>query len=294
MKKVRTEKSLERDEKIPEDSAIFLEHLSFGYDEKKPILKDVHCDIKKGQVVSVIGHNGAGKSTLARLVDGILEQTGGEIYLFGVRMTDANALRLRQDVGLVFQNPDSQFIGATVRDDIAFGLENACVPSNEMEAIVERCAKQVGMFDYLDTEPSMLSGGQKQRVAIAGMMARHPKILILDEAGAMLDPKGKREIRAIIEERKREEPSLTILNITHEIDEAYRSDRVLVLNDGGIAMDGMPNEVFSKDEALWSMHLDIPFLHKLRKDLKEKGLDVGPVNSEEELIQKLCPSASSR
>ncbi len=283
-----TAKLLERDPHIPEDSAIYLENLSFGYEENRLNIHSVSVDIKKGQSVSFIGHNGSGKSTIAKLIDGILVQNSGDIYIFGVKMTDDNALLLRKWIGLVFQNPDSQFIGATVRDDIAFGLENECVPSKDMDAIVKHCASLVGMEDYLDRAPNNLSGGQKQRVAIAGAIARSPRILILDEAGAMLDPRGKKEIREIIRERKAADPDLTILNITHEIDEAYDADRVLVLNSGSIILDGKPEVVFANDTLLKQIHLDIPFAHKLANSLREKGLDVGPINNEKELEEILC------
>jgi|LAHS01.1.fsa_nt_gb energy-coupling factor transport system ATP-binding protein len=289
---MRTEKQiselLKRDSSIPEDSAICLRGLTFGYEENQTVLNSIDLDIKKGQYVSIIGHNGCGKSTLAKLIDGILVQNSGDIAIFGVVMTDSNALLLRKDIGLVFQNPDSQFIGATVRDDIAFGLENNQVDPKAMNDIIETRAKDVGMEDYLDSEPSNLSGGQKQRVAIAGMIARNPKIAILDEAGAMLDPKGKREIREIIAKRKMEDPEMTILNITHEIDEAYDSDRVLVMNEGKIILDDKPEVVFSNDVLLKSISLDIPFSHKLVRDLKAQGLDVGAVKNEEELLDKLC------
>ncbi len=277
------------DKSIPEDSAIYLKNLSFGYDTKYNI-KKVNLDIKKGQSVAFIGHNGSGKSTLAKLIDGILIQNEGDIYIFGVKMTDDNALILRKDIGLVFQNPDSQFIGATVRDDIAFGLENACVDPRKMNDIIYDCAAKVGMQDHLDSEPSNLSGGQKQRVAIAGAIARNPKILIFDEAGAMLDPKGKNAIRKIIKQRKQDNPDLTIINITHEIDEAYDSDRVIVMSHGEIILDDSPEIVFSNDDLLKSIRLDIPFAHKLSNDLKKLGLDLGNIKNDEELYQKLCQS----
>ena len=203
-------------------------------------------------------------------------------------MTDENALILRKNVGLVFQNPDSQFIGATVRDDIAFGLENECVDPKKMNDIILDCAKKVGMEDFLDKEPSHLSGGQKQRVAIAGAIARNPRILILDEAGAMLDPKGKRQIREIIKQRKKENPDLTIINITHEIDEAYDSDRVLVMNEGCLIMDDTPDVVFQQDELLKKIHLDIPFAHKLAKELTAMGLNMEGIKNDEELYDRLC------
>lgn len=276
------------DTNIPTDSAIFLKDLSFGYENNKLNIKNVNLDIKKGQRIAFIGHNGSGKSTLSKLIDGILVQKSGDIFIFGVKMTDDNALILRRDIGLVFQNPDSQFIGATVKDDIAFGLENECVDPRKMNDIILSCATKVGMEDYLDTEPSCLSGGQKQRVAIAGAIARSPKILILDEAGAMLDPKGKKQIREIIQERKKENPDLTIINITHEIDDAYDSERVIVMNEGEIILDGTPEQVFNNDELLKSIKLDIPFAHKVAKELNELGLDLGDIKNDEELLNKLC------
>lgn len=289
MKNKLEDEILKRDEKIPLDSAIYLENLSFGYNETLN-LDNITVDIKKGEYVSVIGHNGCGKSTMAKLIDGILIQNSGEIYISGVKMTDANALKLRKKIGMVFQNPDSQFIGATVKDDIAFGLENDEVDPHLMDDIIKKCATSVGMEDYLEAEPSNLSGGQKQRVAIAGMISRNPDILILDEAGAMLDPKGKREIREIIKEKKEANPSLTILNITHEIDEAYDSDRVLVLNDKKIVLDGKPEDVFENDELLKSISLDIPFCHKLVNELRIGGLKIDKINNEKELLDLLCPS----
>ena len=289
-KKDKETNLLQRRKDIPEDSAIRLSHVFFRYDKEHPCLKDVSFDIKKGEFVSVIGHNGSGKSTLAKIIDGILAQDEGEICLFGVPMTDDNAVLLRKDVGLVFQNPDSQFIGATVKDDIAFGLENECVPSDRMDDIILDCAKKVGMERELESEPSNLSGGQKQRVAIAGAIARHPKILILDEAGAMLDPKGKREIRTIIQERKREERDLTLITITHEIDEAYDADRVLVLDDGKLILDDTPENVFRQDELLRRIGLDVPFGHQLLSQLKKKGLGLESVRDEKELQEILWPS----
>lgn len=188
--KNKTNELLKRDDHIPNDSEICLENLSFGYDDESLAVQDVSFSIKKGEYVSIIGHNGSGKSTLSKLIDGILVQNKGEIYIDGIKRNDDNALLLRKKIALVFQNPDSQFIGATVRDDIAFGLENECVPTQDRNAIIEKSAKEVGREEYLDREPSNLSGGQKQRVAIADCIARHPEILIRDEAGARLDPKG--------------------------------------------------------------------------------------------------------
>ncbi len=279
---------LKVDESIPEDSAIFLRNLSFCYEKNRPVIRNLNLDIKKSKTVAFIGKNGSGKSTLAKLIDGILVQDAGDIAIFRRVMTDENALLLRGDIGLVFQNPDSQFIGATVEDDIAFGLENKCLSQEEMRKIVLECASLVGMENYLKAAPENLSGGQKQRVAIAGAIARKPKILILDEAGAMLDPKGKHAIRNIIKKEKELNPEMTILIITHEIEEAYDADEVIVLADGNILFSGTPQEVFTHEDKLTELGLDIPFAHQLRKRLKEKGLSFESFNDEKEFIQQLC------
>ena len=280
---------LKRDENIAEDSAIFLKDLSFSYIENGPLnIKEITLDIKRGQSVAIIGHNGSGKSTLAKLIDGILVQKSGDIFIFGVKMTDDNVLLLRRDIALVFQNPDSQFIGATVRDDIAFGLENECVDPKAMPQMIEDCAKKVGMEEYLDREPCNLSGGQKQRVAIAGAIARKSSILILDEASAMLDPKGKSELRSLIKKTREENPDLTVLNITHELEDASVADRVIVLNAGKVVLDGTPFEVFSHVEELKGMRLDIPFVQKLKQSLSVRGISLSEINSDEDLLNALC------
>lgn len=280
---------LKRDENIAEDSAIFLKDLSFSYIENGPLnIKEITLDIKRGQSVAIIGHNGSGKSTLAKLIDGILVQKSGDIFIFGVKMTDDNVLLLRRDIALVFQNPDSQFIGATVRDDIAFGLENECVDPKAMPQMIEECAKKVGMEEYLDREPCNLSGGQKQRVAIAGAIARKSSILILDEASAMLDPKGKSELRLLIKKTREENPDLTVLNITHELEDASVADRVIVLNAGKVVLDGTPFEVFSHVEELKGMRLDIPFVQKLKQSLSVRGISLAEINSDEDLLNALC------
>lgn len=287
--KSKRQELLKRDENIAEDSAIFLKDLSFSYIENGPLnIKEITLDIKRGQSVAIIGHNGSGKSTLAKLIDGILVQKSGDIFIFGVKMTDDNVLLLRRDIALVFQNPDSQFIGATVRDDIAFGLENECVDPKAMPQMIEECAKKVGMEEYLDREPCNLSGGQKQRVAIAGAIARKSSILILDEASAMLDPKGKSELRALIKKTREENPDLTVLNITHELEDASVADRVIVLNAGKVVLDGTPFEVFSHVEELKGMRLDIPFVQKLKQSLSVRGISLAEINSDEDLLNALC------
>lgn len=275
-------------------SAVRLEHLSYSYknddniNEEDLTINDVNFDIYEGEYVALIGHNGSGKSTLAKLIIGLYVQLKGQIYIFDQEMNDDNVYELRRNLGIIFQNPDNQFIGSTVRDDIAFGLENDCIDTDTMKVLVDEFAEKVGMKEYLDNEPSNLSGGQKQRVAIAGALARKPKILIMDEATAMLDPKGRRDIRNLIKKMKDENPGLTIISITHDIDEAYQADKVIVLNKGKVFLSGTPEEVFEQSDKLLSIKLDIPFFHKLNKELKKEGINIDGVGTLEGLVQKLC------
>lgn len=275
-------------------SVVRLEHLSYSYknddniNEEDLTINDVNFDIYEGEYVALIGHNGSGKSTLAKLIIGLYVQLKGQIYIFDQEMNDDNVYELRRNLGIIFQNPDNQFIGSTVRDDIAFGLENDCIDTNTMKVLVDEFAEKVGMKEYLDKEPSNLSGGQKQRVAIAGALARKPKILIMDEATAMLDPKGRRDIRNLIKKMKDENPGLTIISITHDIDEAYQADKVIVLNKGKVFLSGTPEEVFEQSDKLLSIKLDIPFFHKLNKELKKEGINIDGVGTLEGLVQKLC------
>lgn len=275
-------------------SAVRLEHLSYSYknddniNEEDLTINDVNFDIYEGEYVALIGHNGSGKSTLAKLIIGLYVQLKGQIYIFDQEMNDDNVYELRRNLGIIFQNPDNQFIGSTVRDDIAFGLENDCIDTDTMKILVDEFAEKVGMKEYLDKEPSNLSGGQKQRVAIAGALARKPKILIMDEATAMLDPKGRRDIRNLIKKMKDENPGLTIISITHDIDEAYQADKVIVLNKGKVFLSGTPEEVFEQSDKLLSIKLDIPFFHKLNKELRKEGINIDGVGTLEGLVQKLC------
>lgn len=275
-------------------SAVRLEHLSYSYknddniNEEDLTINDVNFDIYEGEYVALIGHNGSGKSTLAKLIIGLYVQLKGQIYIFDQEMNDDNVYEFRRNLGIIFQNPDNQFIGSTVRDDIAFGLENDCIDTDTMKVLVDEFAEKVGMKEYLDKEPSNLSGGQKQRVAIAGALARKPKILIMDEATAMLDPKGRRDIRNLIKKMKDENPGLTIISITHDIDEAYQADKVIVLNKGKVFLSGTPEEVFEQSDKLLSIKLDIPFFHKLNKELKKEGINIDGVGTLEGLVQKLC------
>lgn len=252
---------------------IELSNLSFCYDKNSKALDNVSLIVEQGTYVSIVGHNGSGKSTLAKLLLGILAPSDGSIIIDDVVLNNKSANTIRKKMALVFQNPDNQFIGATVEDDIAFGLENRNVPQEDMQAIIDDFATKVGMKEYLKQEPSHLSGGQKQRVAIAGALALNPELLILDEATSMLDPKGKREISELIRKLKENKKDLTILTITHDIEEAYRSDRIIALNKGKVAFDGKPSEMFSHKEIFEQLNLSLPFLLDMEEKLKTIGIN---------------------
>ena len=268
---------------------VSVKNVSFSYDGEHPTLRDVSFDVEMGSYVAVIGHNGSGKSTLAKILMGLLGDWKGDITLFDLPLNEKNIVELRKKIGIVFQNPDNQFVGSTVADDIAFGLENRRVPQEEMQGIIEKYAKEAGMIDFLEREPGSLSGGQKQRVAIAGVLAMKPELVILDEATAMLDPKGKNEIAAIIKKMKEDNPNLTILSITHDVEEAARADQVIVMNDGACILSGTPNEVFSHEKELKEIRLDIPFFPSLLRALERNGVTVpSTVDTIEKLEDFLC------
>lgn len=269
-------------------TALEIKNLIFSYDKEHNVVNDISFNVERGQYVAIIGHNGSGKSTLAKLILGLLEAKSGTIEVFGQPLNEKNIATIRQQLGIVFQNPDNQFIGSTVRDDIAFGLENRQVKHEAMEDIIMTYASKVNMLDFLDKEPSNLSGGQKQRVAIAGVLAMEPNIVIFDEATAMLDPKGKREIRQIITDMKKDHPELTILSITHDIEEAYLSDEVIVLNEGQIVLQGSPNEVFAKADILKAIRLDLPFIHKMKIALAKEEVYLEEIATFEGLVDALC------
>ena len=271
---------------------IEVKNLSFAYDESAKTIDEVSFSIEEGTYTTIIGHNGSGKSTIAKLIAGLLEKASGSIMVDGMELNVENLNKIRSDIGIVFQNPDNQFIGSTVRDDIAFGLENHCVPQEEMDQIIEENAALVGMTKYLNQEPTRLSGGQKQRVAIAGVLAMKPKILIFDEATSMLDPQGKDEIKRVITELHGES-KLTILSITHDIDEVAKSDYVIAMDGGHVAITGTPKEVFKDPEKLKKMKLDVPFSLKLSEELQTCGLHVSSHITQEGLVEELCQLHSS-
>lgn len=266
---------------------IEIEHLSFSYDEQIKALDDVSFSIEEGSYTVIVGHNGSGKSTIAKLLIGLLEAQSGTIRVDGIELKEETVYDIRDKVGIVFQNPDNQFIGATVADDIAFGLENHQVPHEQMQQIIEEFAARVNMSKYLNSEPTKLSGGQKQRVAIAGVLAMRPQILIFDESTSMLDPQGKAEINALVK-KIHEETGITIISITHDIEEMVSSDHVIVMKEGHVVMDGTPSEVLNNEEELVQMQLDIPFSLKFVNEMKKHGISLKREIRMEKVVNELC------
>ena len=269
-------------------------HVVFSYDieeeNRKPALNGVSFSVQKGEWLSIVGHNGSGKSTIAKLICGLLLPQEGEVRFEKDVISEDNLWDIRAQVGIVFQNPDNQFVGATVQDDVAFSLENIGVPHDEMVKRVEKALAQVHMEEYLNHEPHHLSGGQKQRVAIAGAVAMEPKLLILDEATSMLDPQGREEVLQTVKLLK-EELGVTVISITHDLEEAALADRILFMNQGEKFAEGTPTEIFALDEVLTEHGLDLPFAMKMSKLLKVEGVHINALNiTEEELVNDLWTS----
>ena len=254
---------------------IEMKDLTFRYQEEDqiPALNKVSLNINQGEWIAIIGHNGSGKSTLAKTINGLLLPESGSIKVNGQEINEKNIWEVRRNVGMVFQNPDNQFVGSTVEDDVAFGLENQGVPREEMLVRVRESLEQVRMAEFMRKEPSRLSGGQKQRVAIAGIVALRPNVIILDEATSMLDPEGRLEVIATVKKIK-EENNLTVLSITHDIDEAANANRIFVMKKGKLIQEGTPEEIFSQGEKLIELGLDLPFPERLKSALKARGVDV--------------------
>lgn len=269
------------------ENIIKVENLCFEYEPGLKTIHNISFQIKKGEYVAILGHNGSGKSTIAKLLIGLLEKKSGNIIIDHKELNLENLYKIREKIGIVFQNPDNQFIGATVRDDIAFGLENICIPREKMDELIERYAKRVRMDQFLDHEPTKLSGGQKQRVAIAGILAMSPSIIILDESTSMLDPRGRKEINELIRELKKDK-EMTIISITHDIEEAKNADRILLLNKGEIVGDGQPETLLMNEKLLQDLHLDTPFALKVSRKLKAQGIQINETLNVEELEKQLC------
>lgn len=267
--------------------------------EEIPALKSVDLSFRKGEYVAVLGHNGSGKSTLAKLMNLILIPTSGKIFVCGKDVSDEDlsedeVFDVRKRVGMVFQNPDNQIVATVVEEDVAFGVENLGMPRDEIRKRVDESLEIVGMTDYMRHAPHKLSGGQKQRVAIAGIIAMKPEVIIFDESTAMLDPIGRKSVLDIMEKLNREE-NITVINITHYMEEAARADRVIVINDGSLILDGTPKEVFSNVELLHSLGLESPQGIELVNALKKCGFDIDSmVLTEEECVQAICSAVSKR
>ncbi len=274
------------------NSYIKFENVSYSYEGDEegvllpPVLKNVCLDIERGSFVAVLGHNGSGKSTLAKLINMILYPTEGKIYIDGKDITDENmteddAYEIRRRVGMVFQNPDNQLVATIVEEDVAFGPENLGIEPAEIRRRVDEALETVGMSQYKRHSPHQLSGGQKQRVAIAGIIAMLPECIVFDESTAMLDPRGRAEVMDTIEKLNKEK-GITVIHITHNMDEAVRANRVVVINDGQICLDGTPKEVFGSVEKLRLVGLDVPQVTELLYDLKNDGFDVDYTELDEE------------
>ncbi len=275
------------------EKIIEVKHLSFGYDEDILTIDDISFQIQKGSYTTILGHNGSGKSTIAKLLMGLLEKKSGDIIVGGISLSEETLSQVRNQMGIVFQNPDNQFIGSTVRDDIAFGLENNCVDPTLMDDIINEYAKKVNMYEFLDHEPTKLSGGQKQRVAIAGILAMSPSIIILDEATSMLDPRGKNEINALVHQLNKDK-NMTIVSITHDIEEAALSDYVILLSDGHVVDEGKPEDVLMKKDEIERLSLDIPFAYKVSEGLQKLGISITNQIDREKLVKELCQLHSKK
>ena len=277
------------------ENIIEVKNLKYKYDQEdeKYTLNDVSFHVKQGEWLSIIGHNGSGKSTTVRLIDGLLEAESGDIYISGDKLTADNVWEKRRLIGMVFQNPDNQFVGATVEDDVAFGLENQGLPLEEMRVRVQEALELVDMASFKKREPARLSGGQKQRVAIAGIVALRPNIVILDEATSMLDPEGRLELIRIVKEIK-DEHNMTVISITHDLDEVALSDRVIVMKNGQIESTSTPAELFMRDDLI-ELDLEQPFTAKLAEELRQAGIAI-PLRyfTEEELEETLWEFISKK
>ncbi|QLB51128.1 energy-coupling factor transporter ATPase [Streptococcus sanguinis] len=254
------------------ENIIEVRNLKYKYDSESEnyTLNDVSFQVKKGEWLSIVGHNGSGKSTTVRLIDGLLEAESGDIIISGDKLTAENVWEKRRQIGMVFQNPDNQFVGATVEDDVAFGLENQGLDYDLMVERVQQALELVGMQDFKEREPARLSGGQKQRVAVAGVVALRPDIIILDEATSMLDPEGRLDLIQTVK-RIKDSNQLTVISITHDLDEIALSDRVLVMKEGQVESTATPRELFSRED-LEELGLDQPFVNQVKEVLRQSGL----------------------
>lgn len=268
------------------ENIIEIKDLAFRYqmNQEHYDVNHVSFYVKRGEWLSIVGHNGSGKSTTVRLIDGLLESESGEIWIDGDLLTPENVWEKRRKIGMVFQNPDNQFVGATVEDDVAFGLENQGISLDQMQKRVTEALSLVGMEEFHKKEPARLSGGQKQRVAIAGVVALRPDILILDESTSMLDPEGRLELIKIVQEIRKDH-QMTVISITHDLEEVAMSDRVLVMKKGQVESTSSPRELFSRSD-IDKIGLDQPFVNQLRQSLRESGLNLPDLYMTEDELEE--------
>lgn len=268
------------------NKVIELENIIFSYDQVNNVLNNVNLEIYDNEYVCIIGHNGSGKSTVSKVLVGLLKPQNGSIKIFGETITYLNFHHLRNNVGIIFQNPDSQFIGLTARDDIAFGLENKKINPDIMDEIIDNAAEIVDVSNILNKDSISLSGGQKQRVAIASVLAMNPKIIIFDESTSMLDPRGKNQLKNIMVDLKKRAEK-TIISITHDMDEVLNADRVIVFRKGEVIKTGKPEEIFSDEEFLKTSALDFPFILKLSKEMKRRKFNVDLTINKKNLVEQI-------
>ena len=283
-------------EQKPNVLPLRMEDVSYRYEpDARPAVSHVTLEVERGSFVAVLGHNGSGKSTLAKLMNALFLPTEGRVLVCGMdTLTEEKVWNIRRHAGMVFQNPDNQIVANVVREDVAFGLENLGVPQDEMVRRVEAALSAVRMSEFAETAPHMLSGGQKQRVAIAGALAMEPELIIMDEATAMLDPSGRAEVLATVRKLNREK-GMTVVWITHFMEEAAQADRLIVMNDGSVALEGTPRQVFSRVEEIKALGLDVPPMAELAQTLRERGMPLPEgiltvSDMVKELKDVLCPS----
>lgn len=274
--------------------AVEFKNVSFSYGSGTFALKNINFAVKEGEFIAVLGHNGSGKSTLARLINGLLEADSGEITVFGLPVSDRkNLFEIRKNVGIVFQNPDNQMVASIVEDDIAFGAENIGLPREEIGKRITFALDAVGMQEFRHATPTRLSGGQKQRIAIAGVLAIRPKVMILDESTAMLDPRGRREVMQVVSRLNKEE-GMTVILITHFMEEALMADRAIVMNKGEIVMEGTPADIFERHEELETYNLALPRIGYICQKLREGGMNVADTLDVEKLAEEIAQCVSKR
>lgn len=288
---ITVEKGRDEGSTLMKRPLVVLDNISYRYDSQQSYaLNKVSFEIFEGEWLAIVGHNGSGKSTLAKLLNGLQFPQEGKLIVCGYELNEETVWEVRKKIGMVFQNPDNQFVGTTVEDDVAFGLENIGIPREIMTERIADSLKKVKMDLFLDQEPHHLSGGQKQRVAIASVLALQPAVIILDEATSMLDPRGREEVLKTVRELK-EQRNITVISITHDLEEAAKADRILVMNHGELYKEGTPEQIFELDEELVRLGLDIPFPVKMGKALREKGVSLTKhFLSEEELVKELWTS----